>query len=51
VVLPHARKKELDVVVFLPDEMLAGDEGEAKEVGSLTALHSIAGACQQPLNV
>ena len=42
-VLPHERKEELDVVVFLPDELLADSEDQAKELGSLAALHRIAG--------
>jgi hypothetical protein len=43
VVIPHERKSELDIVVFLPDELLAPNESEAKELGSLAALHSVAG--------
>lgn len=43
VVLPHERKSELDVVVFLPDEFHAASEAEAKELGSLAALHRVAG--------
>jgi hypothetical protein len=43
VVIPHERKSELDVVVFLPDELLTSNQEEAKELGSLAALHRVAG--------
>jgi hypothetical protein len=43
-VLPHGRKSELDVIVFLPDELQPESEDEAKELGALAALQRIAGA-------
>jgi hypothetical protein len=48
VVIPHERKSELDIVVFLPDELLAPNESEAKELGSLAALHRVAGELPSP---
>lgn len=44
VVFPDSKKSEHDVLVYLPDEYLANTEDEAKQSGSLAALHKIAGA-------
>eukprot|EP00892_Ulva_mutabilis_P005050 jgi/Ulvmu1/2917/UM148_0001.1 len=43
IIFPHPNKAELDEFVYLPDELLADNEEDAKERGSLAGLNHIAG--------
>lgn len=45
VIFPHPKKAELDKFVYLPDELLADNEEDAKQYGSLAGLNHIAGVC------
>lgn len=47
VVIPHESKKDQDVVFFLPTELLAPNEEEARELGCLAMLRHIAGVPAQ----
>lgn len=41
--VPHESKAEQDVVAFLPAELLAPAEDEARELGALAMLRHLAG--------
>lgn len=43
IIFPHPKKAELDEFAYLPDELLADNEEDAKQRGSLAGLNHIAG--------
>lgn len=48
VIFPHPKKTDQDEFAYLPDELLADNEEDAKQRGSLAGLNHIAGAHMIP---
>lgn len=51
IIFPHPKKAELDEFAYLPDELLADNEEDAKQRGSLAGLNHIAGVHPLPVGL